>query len=291
MSIWKNRFRAAIVYRGTIDCSTNPNYPAAILGDLWVVSVAGKIGGASGAAVEVGDSILCKVAVSAAGTQAAVGANWNIVQANVDGVVIGPAAATDNALPLFNGTTGKLIKDSAKTIVTTLGADDTTVPTSKAVKDVTDNRVVSNVAITPGTFSKVTVDAKGLVTLGATASLADITNAGDDQITIPAINGNGFAILVGEKGDVRIPWAGTITGWLITSDISTTSSVQIWKDTWANYPPTVADLLLTASLTAQTSNSAASLSHSCTKGDMIRVNVSANDNATRLQVWLVFTKS
>jgi hypothetical protein len=54
------------------------------------------------------------------------------------GDVTGPSSATADAVVLFNSTSGKIIKDSTKTIVTTLGADDTTIPTSKAVKDITD---------------------------------------------------------------------------------------------------------------------------------------------------------
>lgn len=54
------------------------------------------------------------------------------------GDVTWPASATADGITLFNSTTGKLIKDSGKTIVTSLWTDDTTVPTSKAVKDVTD---------------------------------------------------------------------------------------------------------------------------------------------------------
>lgn len=54
------------------------------------------------------------------------------------GDVTGPGSATASGIVTFNSTTGKIIKDSGKTIVTTLGANDTTVPTSKAVKDVTD---------------------------------------------------------------------------------------------------------------------------------------------------------
>jgi len=66
-----------------IDCSTNPNYPAADNGDVYIVSVAGKIGGASGIDVEVGDMLLCKVDASPAGTQAVVGANRAILQTNL----------------------------------------------------------------------------------------------------------------------------------------------------------------------------------------------------------------
>lgn len=65
--------------KGNIDCSANPNYPAGNQGDYYRVSVAGKIGGAAGFPVSVGDAIVCFVS-GAAGTQAAVGANWNIKQ-------------------------------------------------------------------------------------------------------------------------------------------------------------------------------------------------------------------
>lgn len=73
---------SALVFRGYIDCSTNPNYPAAISGDLYIVSVAGRIGGAGGAIVEVGDQITC-ITDNAGGTQAAVGIDWSIAQANI----------------------------------------------------------------------------------------------------------------------------------------------------------------------------------------------------------------
>lgn len=49
------------------------------------------------------------------------------------GNVTGPASSTDAGVALFDGITGKLLKDSGKTIVTTLGTTDTTIPTSQAV--------------------------------------------------------------------------------------------------------------------------------------------------------------
>lgn len=101
----------AMVYKGAIDASTNPNYPAADAGHVYKISVAGKIGGASGINVEVGDTILATVDGSAAGNQATVGANWTIVQANLDGAVIGPASVTSGNPAVFNGTTGKLIAE------------------------------------------------------------------------------------------------------------------------------------------------------------------------------------
>lgn len=102
----------AMVYKGVIDASTTPNYPAANAGDTYRISVAGKIGGASGTNVEVGDLIVCLTDSTAAGTQAAVGANWNITQANIDGAVVGPASSTASNLASFSGTTGKIIQDA-----------------------------------------------------------------------------------------------------------------------------------------------------------------------------------
>lgn len=102
----------ALLFKGTIDASANPNYPAADAGHTYRISVAGKIGGAGGPNVEINDTIYCIVDGTAAGTHAAVGANWVIVQSNLDGAVIGPASVTDASPVLFDGTTGKLIKQT-----------------------------------------------------------------------------------------------------------------------------------------------------------------------------------
>ena len=111
------------VYLGTIDASTNPNYPAADAGHMYVISVSGKIGGVSGEVVEIGDMILCLTDSTASGDQATVGVNWNIVQQNLDGAVIGPASVTDSNVVLFDGTTGKLIKDSGVALTGTNTGD------------------------------------------------------------------------------------------------------------------------------------------------------------------------
>lgn len=106
----------AMVFSGVVDCSTNPNYPAADRGHTYRVSVAGKIGGGSGVNVENGDLLLCLTDSTASGNHATVGANWNITQANIDGAVVGPATSTDNAISRFDNTTGKLIQNSLATI-------------------------------------------------------------------------------------------------------------------------------------------------------------------------------
>ena len=48
----------AFTLKGDLDCSLNPDYPAADAGDAYLVSVAGKVGGVSGLDVEVGDLVV-----------------------------------------------------------------------------------------------------------------------------------------------------------------------------------------------------------------------------------------
>lgn len=68
-----------VVVKGAIDCSTNPNYPAANEGDLYYVSVAGKIGGGSGLSVSTDVALLCKTNATASGPQSTAGASWFVL--------------------------------------------------------------------------------------------------------------------------------------------------------------------------------------------------------------------
>lgn len=117
----------AMVFKGAQDCSANPNYPAGNRGDTWRVSVAGKIGGASGIVVEVGDMFICLTDGTASGNQATVGANWSVIQTNIDGAVVGPAASVSGNIASFNGTGGKTLQDSGFAI-----SEGTWVPTYSA---------------------------------------------------------------------------------------------------------------------------------------------------------------
>lgn len=64
-----------------IDCSGNPNYPEGLVGDQYIVSVAGFIGGGAGKSVYVGDLVYCIVG-NAGGTEAVVGTSWAVCRSN-----------------------------------------------------------------------------------------------------------------------------------------------------------------------------------------------------------------
>ncbi len=186
----------ALVYRGAIDASANPNYPAASAGHVYKISVAGKIGGGSGANVEVGDSILCTVDGTSAGTQAAVGANWSIVQTNLDGAVIGPASAVSGNLATFSGTGGKLIQDSGLALDTdgTLAANsDAKIASQKAVKTAVDLKAALASPALTGTPTVPTA-AQGTNTTQAASTAYVQTEAG---LLVPKS-------LVDAKGDLLV---------------------------------------------------------------------------------------
>lgn len=140
----------AMVFKGVIDASANPNYPASNRGDTYRISVAGKIGGASGPNVEIGDLLIALTDGTAAGTQAAVGANWNISQTNIDGAVTGPASAVSGNFVNFNGTSGKIVQDSGLSLTTStsLGTSDVLIPSQNAVKVYADTKQTLDATLT-----------------------------------------------------------------------------------------------------------------------------------------------
>jgi hypothetical protein len=54
---------------------------------------------------------------------------------------------------------------------------------------------------------------------------------------------DGSAITTGVKAYVPIPFACTITGWTLVADASGSIVIDVWKDSYANFPPTVADTI------------------------------------------------
>lgn len=101
-------------FKGATDASSNPNYPAASKGDAYVVSVAGKVGGASGKSVDVGDVYLA-TADNAGGTEASVGTSWIVLEHNLAGALLAANNLSDvaNAATAFGN-----IKQAATTSAT-----------------------------------------------------------------------------------------------------------------------------------------------------------------------------
>lgn len=74
----------------------------------WTYKV-GEGGTYAGKVCEAGDTIIC---VDIQGDNS----DWAVLQANIDGAVTGPASSVENQVAIFDGISGKIIKDSGKTI-------------------------------------------------------------------------------------------------------------------------------------------------------------------------------
>ena len=82
-------------------------------------------------------------------------------------------------------------------------------------------------------------------TTGVARKTAANTWALDDGTTSITFeqNGNGSVLGTGIMGDIQIPFACTITGVTTLADQTGSAVVDIWKDSYANYPPTIADVI------------------------------------------------
>ncbi len=162
----------ALVYKGVIDCSTNPNYPAASAGHLYKMSVAGKIGGVDGISVYVGDEALCTDDGTLTGDQATVGTSWNVLHTSNEGNVIGGASSTNNAVAIYNGTTGKLVKNSPVTIDSSGSIN---IPTDQTYK--VNGAPISSANVPDSSNARYCTDAQKTV-IGNTSG----TNTGDNAV-------------------------------------------------------------------------------------------------------------
>jgi len=120
----------------------------------------------------------------------------------------------------------------------------------------------------------------------------------DDVISITfIIDGGGVAITTGQKGHLEIPFACTITGWTILADQSGSIVVDVWKDTYANFPPTVADTITGSekpTLSSAQKNQDLNLTTWATAiaaGDILAFNVDSVATVTRITLSIRATKT
>jgi hypothetical protein len=57
------------------------------------------------------------------------------------------------------------------------------------------------------------------------------------------IDGRGDVITTGYKKAAPIPYDGMIVGWYLLADQTGSIVIDVWKDVWSAYPPTVADTI------------------------------------------------
>lgn len=165
----------AMIFKGTIGSSgatvtALPNSHS--VGWTYRVLTAGTYAGIK---CEVGDLIIC----IADGTTAN-NAHWTVAQTNIDGTVIGPTSAIDGNIVLFDGTSGKLIKNSSYSPSSFAAASHThtvTTPTGATTRttDVALNTTTVNSITAIGTLPSLTITDTNVVTGGTTTAIPNIS--------------------------------------------------------------------------------------------------------------------
>ena len=110
------------------------------------------------------------------------------------------------------------------------------------------------------------------------------------------IDGGGSAITSGVQGYVEVPYSGVITSWTLIADQVGDCVIDVWKDTYANYPPTIADTIagsekptLSSSIKNQ-DNSLSTWTTTVNAGDIIAFNVDSASVVTRVTLSIKITK-
>ncbi len=227
-----------------------------------------------------------------------------VAQSEVTNLTTDLAAKAPLDSPTFTGT--PTVPDDSYDATGWNGS--TGIPTKNAIRDKIE--AISSAGI-PATI----VDAKGdIIAATAADTVARLAVGSDGQrikadsaqstglawvdefVTVPfVIDGGGAVIATGLKGGVQVDVAGTIVAVTTLALDTLTGSivVDIWKDTYANHPPTVADTITASAkptittATKATDSTLTGWTTAIAAGDILFFNV---DSVTTLQRVLVSLK-
>jgi hypothetical protein len=142
---------------------------------------------------------------------------------------------------------------------------------------------------------KITLDGDPTANLHAsTKQYVDAVKAGAIAFII---DGGGSAITTGEKGHLRVPFACTINRATALADQSGSVTVDVWKDTYANFSPTDADSITASAPVTITSaqksedSTLTGWTTSVAADDILAYNVDSATTITRVTVSLKCTKN
>lgn len=110
------------------------------------------------------------------------------------------------------------------------------------------------------------------------------------------IEGGAAVIETGFKGFIECPYAGVITACKLLADIAGSIVVDIWKDTYANYPPVVGDSICasakpTLSGAIKSNGALTGWTTAVAAGDIFGFNVDSAATLHRVTVGLAITRS
>lgn len=286
-----------------VGAATGPTGPTGATGSAGPTGATGSTGsaGTTGATGPTG-SVGATGSAGATGPTGSVGATGATGSNGATGSVgaTGPTGLTGSTGPTgSNGSTGATGPTGA---AGTNGSTGATGPTGSigptgptgATGNITS---LTNAHILVGNVSNVPTDVA--VSGGATISNTGVITITNSKSFGIIIDGQGAVISTGGKGSISIPTSGTITGWQIfeISDVPVSSSISIdvWKDSYANFPPTVADAIAGSdypTLSSQTKNQNLTLTlwtTSFSSKDVFKFNVRSVSGAVKILLVIYYT--
>jgi hypothetical protein len=202
-----------------------------------------------------------------------------------------------------------VVADSAADTLTLAAGANVTITTNAGTDTVTiaatggggSGTVTNTGTLTAGQL----IAGNGGVDVTVTNLTGDVTTSGGVATTLKTaaktraitftIDGGGSVPSTGVKGDISVPYACTITGARMLADQSGSAVVNVWKDTYANYPPTVADKITASApptISTATKSDDTTLTGwttSITAGDTLRFNLDSVTTITRVVLVLTVT--
>lgn len=204
----------AMIYKGTLGTDgTVTKVPANGYKVGWTYKVI-TAGTYAGIKCEVGDMLIAINNGPVSGTTV-VNADWTVVQANIDGAVTGPASATAGHIAVFDGATGKVIKDGTYTIATSVPSN--AVFTDTKVTSVDNHYKPANGTTLIGTAGS-PVTAGGKVVTGITAdSSGHITDIITGTIpAAPTLSGLGGVGTINASGTAPLTLSASKSNTTVT---------------------------------------------------------------------------
>jgi len=165
-------------------------------------------------------------------------------------------------------------------------------------------------------FDTIYNDYNGNITNANLSGTAGITDANLAQITTASkvswtavtgftidgsiqfmVDGGGSVITTGTKGIMTIPFACTLTGWTMLSDISCTATMDVNRQTYANYDAAPTSIVggssvptITTAVKGQDLDIANWTSVAIAAGDVLEFDVDTNNFAQILTLSLNYTR-